>query len=101
VVLELAKRIVFHADPNAKNDKHCGEMRVTLADGKVLKTSPSQIPDVRHVSTPDLEDKFRNLSTVVLSEQRSETLIERIRKLEDCSDVSTLSALLVSDKATP
>jgi 2-methylcitrate dehydratase PrpD len=99
VVLELAKRIQFHADPNAKNDKHSGEMRITLADGAVLNLAPSQIPDVHHVSTPDLEGKFRNLSTAVLSEQRSETLIEGVRKLEDCSDVSTLSALLVADKA--
>ena len=98
VVLELAKRIQFHADPNAKDDKHCGEMRVTLADGRVLNLAPSQIPDIRNVSTPDLEVKFRNLSTAVLSEQRSEALIEGVRRLEDCSDVSTLSALLVSDK---
>jgi 2-methylcitrate dehydratase PrpD len=98
VVLDLAKRIEFHADPDARNDKHCGEMRITLVDGRVLKISPSEITNIHDVSTADLESKYRRLSTVVLSEKRSESLLAGVNALENCPDVSDISALLVSDR---
>ena len=98
VVLDLAKRIQFHADPGAKNDKHCGEMRITLTDGRMLKISPSEITNIHDVSTADLESKYRKLSTVVLSQARSEALLEGVKALESSPDVSALCALLVSDR---
>ena len=97
--LALAQRIQFHADPNAQGDKHCGEMRVTLVDGRVLRVSPPEIPDIHDVSTADLRAKFRRLSGSVLSKQRSEAVLARVDELEDCADVSDLAALLISDKS--
>jgi 2-methylcitrate dehydratase PrpD len=98
VVLDLAQRIQFHTDPGAKNDKHCGEMRITLTDGRMLKISPSEITNIHDVSTADLESKYRKLSTIVVSEARSEALLEGVNALERCADVSALCALLVSDR---
>lgn len=97
-VLDLAKRIQFHADPDATNDKYCGEMRVTLTNGRVRKISPAEITDIHQVSTADLESKYRTLSTVVLSDERSQALLDGVNALEDCPDVSALCALLVSDR---
>ncbi len=97
--LALAQRIRFHADPNAQGDKHCGEMRVTLIGGRVLSISPQEIPDIHDVSTADLEAKFRRLAGSVLSEERSEAVLAQVNHLQDCTDVSRLAALLVSDKA--
>jgi 2-methylcitrate dehydratase PrpD len=46
------------------------------------------------LSAAEVEEKFLSLSVPVLGEQRSQSVVETIRNLENLPDVSTLAALL-------
>ena len=47
------------------------------------------------LSREELEDKFRNLATFVLSHERAEAIIKAVRDLDCMGDVSMLGHLLV------
>ncbi len=52
------------------------------------------VPDLRAMTADDVDQKFRRLATVAVSEEKCERLIKTVRGLEEVRDVSTLVPLL-------
>jgi 2-methylcitrate dehydratase PrpD len=98
-VLELKKKVELVADaeltrifPAVRN----AIVEITTADGGDLKTLVDRMPGAPYnpLSAQELQEKFLSLSVPVLGEQRSQTIAETVRSLEDLSDVAALTRLL-------
>jgi 2-methylcitrate dehydratase PrpD len=98
-VLELKKKVELVADaeltrifPAVRN----AIVEITTADGGHFKTLVDRMPGAPYnpLSAQELQEKFLSLSVPVLGEQRSQTIAETVRSLEDLSDVAALTRLL-------
>jgi 2-methylcitrate dehydratase PrpD len=98
-VLELKKKVELVADaeltrifPAVRN----AIVEITTADGGDFKTLVDRMPGAPYnpLSAQELQEKFLSLSVPVLGEQRSQTIAETVRSLEDLSDVAALTRLL-------
>jgi 2-methylcitrate dehydratase PrpD len=98
-VQEMIRRIHFAADPEAEKsgyDKMTTLIRVRLKDGRTIsgradfaKGSPAD-----PMSYSEVADKFRDCAAFAeWSREKSELIVDSVRKLEDIDDVRTLSAL--------
>ena len=77
--------------------KRAIRMTVKLKDGTVYqeKLDGAKGTPVNPMNRDEIQDKFRDLATVVLSEDRVEKIIKMIEDLESLSDISVLPRLLV------
>lgn len=99
-VRELAKRIRLEPDEELSPMypiKMPAHVTVKLKNGKTYEArvdSAKGAPE-NPLSNKELDDKFRNLSGTVLLKDRIEEIIDRVRNLDDVSDVGRLARLLV------
>lgn len=98
-IRELAKRVRFEVDPEADANypqKRMGGIVVKLKNGTAYKekTEYAKGNPENPFTAEELRDKFRNLSSVVLPEQKVERIIEAVDFLEDIDDVNTLARML-------
>jgi 2-methylcitrate dehydratase PrpD len=99
-VRELAKRIRLEPDEELSQlypAKMPAKVVVRLRDGSTHETrvdSAKGTPE-NPLSDSELEEKFRQLATVVLDGTRVHEIIETVRTLETVQDVSKLARLLV------
>jgi 2-methylcitrate dehydratase PrpD len=99
-VKKMIERVRFYVDPEAENagyDKMTTIIKITLKDGRTIsgradfgKGSPSD-----PMSYDDVADKFRGCAAFAeWPMAKANQVIDMVRKLEDVSDVRTLTALL-------
>jgi 2-methylcitrate dehydratase PrpD len=99
-VKKMIERVRFYVDPEAENagyDKMTTIIKITLKDGRTIsgradfgKGSPSD-----PMSYDDVAEKFRGCAAFAeWPSAKANQVIEMVRKLEDVSDVRTLTALL-------
>lgn len=97
-VLALAKKVKSYADPNAKKDQNYNTtMEVKLTNGRSYKAFEAYPPGspLNMVSREVLREKFRKMARTVLSEQRIDTVIDAVDRLESCDDTAQLLRLVV------
>ncbi len=98
-VLELKRRVEIIADPELTR-KHpairSAIVEITTSDGRHFSTLVDRLPGAPYnpLSATDLEEKFFSLSTPVLGESRSKSVVQTCRDLENLSDIASLAALL-------
>jgi 2-methylcitrate dehydratase PrpD len=100
-VLRLAHRVFVYADPLLKGAKGLGvRLKVTLKNGTVLeKDEKFQKGNVHHPLTQaELTDKYRGLASYVLSNEKTERVLDAVRRLDQLENVSQLTSLLTSEK---
>jgi 2-methylcitrate dehydratase PrpD len=99
-VKKMIERVRFYVDPEAENagyDKMTTIIKISLKDGRTIagradfgKGSPSD-----PMSYDDVADKFRGCAAFAeWPMAKANQVIDMVRKLEDVSDVRTLTALL-------
>ena len=99
-VQEMISRVGFYTDPEAEKagyDKMTTILKITLKDGRVIsgradfgKGSP-----VNPMSYDEVAEKFHGCAAFAdWPTSKANQVIETVRKLEDVSDVRTLTALL-------
>jgi 2-methylcitrate dehydratase PrpD len=99
-VKKMIERVRFYVDPEAENagyDKMTTIIKITLKDGRTIsgradfgKGSPSD-----PMSYDDVAEKFRGCAAFAeWPSSKANQVIDMVRKLEDVSDVRTLTALL-------
>jgi 2-methylcitrate dehydratase PrpD len=99
-VKKMIERVRFYVDPEAENagyDKMTTILKITLKDGRTIsgradfgKGSPSD-----PMSYDDVAEKFRGCAAFAeWPSAKANRVIDMVRKLEDVSDVRTLTALL-------
>jgi 2-methylcitrate dehydratase PrpD len=102
-VLELAHRVYLHFDPRLAAHKRPGEphgygchIKVTLTDGRVLeKEEEYQKGNPKKPLSPaESNDKFRRLACTAFSRDRTEKLVNAVRRLEELTDARELTSLL-------
>ncbi|MFC1816942.1 MmgE/PrpD family protein [Thermodesulfobacteriota bacterium] len=99
-VLELKKRVRVAADPELTK-KHpairSAIVEFTMSDGRHFQILMDRLPGAPNnpLSTEEVEDKFLLLSTPLLGESRSKSVVESVWNLEKLSDVVDLAAKLV------
>jgi 2-methylcitrate dehydratase PrpD len=99
-VLALAHRVYVHADPLLKGAKGLGvRLKVTLKDGRVLeKEEKFQKGNLQNPLTQaELTDKYRGLASSVLSRERTDKVINAVRRLDELKDVGELTSLLTPE----
>ena len=100
-VLALAHRVFVYADPLLKGAKGLGvRLKVTLKDGRVLeKEEKFQKGNVHHPLTQaELTDKYRGLASYVFSNERTEKVLDTVRRLDELDNVYELTSLLTPEK---
>ncbi len=77
-------------------------LRVTLKDGRELSAQVDEPPGEpqRRLSDAGLEQKFTHMATPVLREAATARIVDGVRGLERCTDISELLALTVPQTAT-
>ena len=96
-VLALGKKINLYSDPTAQKEKRFAcSMKITLAGGNVVDGYlPSPKGNFSNPLSPDeVGEKFIRLGSTVLSEDRLNSLIEKVDNIEKEADTSRLAALL-------
>ena len=99
-VQELISRVRFYTDPEAEKagyDKMTTILKVTLKDGRIIsgradfgKGSPTN-----PMSYDEVAQKFRGCAAFAeWPTSKANQVIETVRRLEELSDVRTLTALL-------
>jgi 2-methylcitrate dehydratase PrpD len=99
-VQEMIKRVHFYTDPEAEKagyDKMTTILKITLKDGHVIsgradfgKGSPTN-----PMSYDEVAEKFQGCAAFAeWPRSKANRVVEMVRKLEDLSDVRTLTALL-------
>jgi 2-methylcitrate dehydratase PrpD len=98
-VLELKKRVEIVAD--AELTKKFPAVRsaiveINTVDGRNFSILMDRLPGAPYnpLSAGEVEQKFLLLSVPVLGEQRSLSIVEVVRNLENLPDVAHLAALL-------
>lgn len=92
----LSDRVVLEIDEEVEREFQ----RARLRGAKVVITMKSgeqfseYVENLRPMEPQDLEKKFLTLAQVVMDEERSQVLLDRLRHLEDIRDVATLLPLL-------
>ena len=97
-VLALAKKVKSYADPNAKKEQNYNTtMDVKLTNGKTYKAFEPYPPGspLNMVKRDVLRAKFRKMARAVLTDERSDKLIQAVERLETCNDTAQLLPLLV------
>jgi 2-methylcitrate dehydratase PrpD len=96
-IIELGRKVSLYVDDEIEEEfrrthPRAAKVTVRLRSGEELYEYVTELPDM----TPEaIDDKFRNLATVVLDDARSEALLGRIHSLDEVRDISTLAPLLV------
>jgi len=98
-VLDLKKRVELVADPElTKNFPAVRSAIVEIAtvDGGHFSVLVDRVPGAPYnpLSADEVEEKFLSLTTQVLGEKRSKSVVETTRILENLPDVNALAALL-------
>lgn len=99
-VRRLAQRIRLERDEEMDRlypDKQSAHVTVLLKNGTKYEARVDSAKGTAEnpLSSEELQDKFRNLSTVVLPANRVEEIIGVVNKLEALPDVSELAGMLV------
>ena len=100
-VLALAHRVFVYADPRLKGSKGLGaHITVTLKDGQILeKEEKFQRGNVHNpLSQSELIDKYRGLASYVFSNERTERVLDAVRRLDKLENVYELTSLLTPEK---
>jgi 2-methylcitrate dehydratase PrpD len=100
-VLALAHRVFVYADPRLKGSKGLGaHITVTLKDGRVLENEEKfQKGNIHNPLTQaELTDKYRRLASSVFSRERTEKLLDAVRRLDEIEDIGQLTSLLIPEK---
>jgi 2-methylcitrate dehydratase PrpD len=95
-VRELAERVTVEVDAEIEAEfqrtrPRGAKVAVTLKDGTVYREMVSQL---RLLTPEDLDKKYRTLSQMVLSPERSEALLRRVHDLEEVGNVAALAPML-------
>ena len=96
-VLALGKKINLYPDPTAQKEKRFAcRMKITLAGGNVID---GYLPSPKGsfynpLSQDEVKEKFIRLGSTVLSEDRLNSLIEKVDNIEKEEDTSRLASLL-------
>ena len=97
-LLETARKVkVVVAGNNWKAVDEGGAVEVELKDGTVLNVTYPHcwgLPENPMLQS-DVEDKFRNVTSPVMSESHQNALIEALRNVDSIKSVSKISELLV------
>jgi 2-methylcitrate dehydratase PrpD len=97
-VLALARRVKSYVDPNAKREQNYNTtMEVKLTDGRLYKAFEAYPPGspFNMVGRDVLRAKFRKLARAVLSDERTDKLIDAVDRLENYDNAAELIPLLV------
>ncbi len=98
-VLELKKRVQIAADPELTK-RHpavrSAIVELAMSDGRHYQILVDRLPGAPYnpLSAEEVEDKFHSLSTPVLGENRSKSVVQSVWDLEKLSDVVALAAEL-------
>lgn len=103
-ILSLAKRvdyIVAEGLEKPSEDSAPAEVTIRLKDGTIYKERVDYAKGtVQNPMTKDeLQDKFKGLASMVLSDDRVEKIIQTVEELEKLDNVYQLGSLLVSNRA--
>jgi 2-methylcitrate dehydratase PrpD len=96
-ILDLSRRVSLDVDPEIEAEyqrTHPRGARVTvrLRSGEEFVEQVDNLPEM----TPDeIDDKFRDLTTVVLPTDRSEALLHRVRHIDEVRNVAELAPMFV------
>jgi 2-methylcitrate dehydratase PrpD len=95
-IRELGKRVHLEIDDEVQSDwdefqPRGAKVTVRLKSGDEYR---AHVRDLRPMTPHEVDDKVRQLASVVLRSDRSETLVTEVRNLEAVRDVAKLSALL-------
>lgn len=96
---ELAKKVRFEVDSEAEANypqKRMGGVVVKMKNGTIYKekTEYAKGNPENPFSDEELRNKFRDLSSVVLTDQQVDSIIEAIDCLEELDDVHLLARML-------
>jgi 2-methylcitrate dehydratase PrpD len=96
-IRSLSERVVVAVDEEIEGRHGHSRPRgakvvVRLKSGE---TYESKVENLRTLSEQELDEKFRELATVVLDRDRVESLIEVVHTLESVRDISRIAELLV------
>ena len=99
----LARRVRLEVDPEVQAmfpQKRAVRVIVRLKNGVRYETrlEGARGTPVNPMTNDEVEEKFRDLATVVLPGKRVEEIIHMVRDLEELRYVSALSRLLVGDR---
>ncbi len=96
-ILELSRRVTLEVDPEIEAEyqrthPRGAKVTVRLRDGRELHEQVDALPEM----TPqEVDDKFRDLATVVLDEPRAEALLDRVHHMDEVRDVATLAPMFL------
>jgi len=99
-VLRIARKVHLHADPRANEREGLGVqgsiVKMTLTDGRVFEMQEDyQKGHRKNPLTPaELTDKFRRSASSVLSQEKTEEVINTISRLDELEDIAVLTSLL-------
>jgi 2-methylcitrate dehydratase PrpD len=98
-LLALAKRVTIHGDPQSIGDRNYAVRIEIKRRDATIASAYQEFPrgcPLNPISRNDLQEKFIELAGSVLHGSRIEQVIERVDRIENLNDVSSLSSLLVS-----
>lgn len=100
-ILELSKRVHVEVDDEIQSEweKHQprgAKVTVKLRSGEEFQ---EHVPDLRLLTSVEVDDKVKGLASVALSEDRASHLVDVARNLEELRDVSALARLLGSGQS--
>ena len=96
-ILALSDKVVIEVDDEIeaeyrKTRPRAAKVRITLSSGVEYQHF---VPSLRPMVRGEVENKFRELASVVLSEQQCDHLIATCRELAGVTDISSVAASLV------
>jgi 2-methylcitrate dehydratase PrpD len=95
-IRDLSRRVTLEVDDEV--NRHYDKVRSRGAKVRVRLKSGDEygayVEDLRMLGPSELEEKFLDLSSRVLGEQRSRQLYDRISTLENVADVSMIAPML-------
>jgi 2-methylcitrate dehydratase PrpD len=96
-ILDLSRRVTLDVDPEIEAEyqrTHPRGARVTvrLRSGEEFVEQVGNLPEM----TPEeIDDKFRDIATVVLPADRTEALLHRVRHIDEVRNVAELAPMFV------
>lgn len=97
VILDMIEKITVEPDPNLPEHSSAGSSLITTKDGRTFEKRI----DVPHgfagdpLTEKELEDKFREMATKYLTEQKIKNIFDNIWNLENLANVSDLMKLFI------
>lgn len=104
-IQRLIRKIDIRADPDLDRggaaQRHASRIRATLTDGRVLETHVAQRKGSPHnpMRPEEIIDKFRRVSSVVLSDAGAEELLGYTLDIERAASLNRISDLLRGQRA--